>query len=85
MIKKIRLENTRAGHSRFYELWAGEYVNSKTGKIDSTFVGMRYGRIGTVGGTLFKVFVGYHARAEARTFLQSKFNEKLNRGYREVQ
>ena len=77
-----RLEHKRDGHNKFYELWAGAYVNKKTGKTDSAFVGMRYGRIGTEGRTIFKEFKGKTPRADAHVFLDAKVNEKMRKGYK---
>lgn len=82
-MKIYRLEN-RTNHFKFYELWAGAYVDNATGSADKAFVGTRYGRIGTEGQTTLKDFEGPGCKAEAYKFLQSKIREKLSRGYEMV-
>jgi len=81
-MKTYRLENKKEGHNKFYELWAGAYVDNKTGTTKSAFVGMRYGKIGTEGRVIFKEFKGKTPRADANVFLDTKMNEKLGRGYK---
>ncbi|MBA7506098.1 hypothetical protein ES706_04778 [subsurface metagenome] len=81
-MKTYRLEN-RTGHFKFYELWAGAYVDNAT-TADKAFVGTRHGRIGTEGQTTLKDFEGPGCKAEAYKFLQSKIKEKLARGYEMV-
>lgn len=79
-MKTIRLEN-RTGHFKFYELWAGAYVDNETGVANKAFVGCRYGRIGTEGQTALKEFEGATCKVEADKFVQAKIREKLSRGY----
>ena len=83
-MKVIRLVNTKGKHNKFYELWSGAYVNEKTKQVNSAFVGMKYGRIGTYGRVLFKEFAGKNAKANALIFLETKLDEKLGRGYKQV-
>ena len=79
-MQTYRLEN-RTGHSKFYELWSGAYVDNETGKADKAFVGTRWGRIGTEGQTKLIEFEGANCKAEAYSLVQKKIQEKLSRGY----
>jgi predicted DNA-binding WGR domain protein len=77
---KYRLEN-RIGHFKFYEIWAGAYVNNETGVAESAFVGTRWGKIGTEGQTKLIEFEGRNSSADAYSLVQKKLNEKLAKGY----
>jgi predicted DNA-binding WGR domain protein len=79
-MKPYRLEN-RTGHFKFYEIWAGAYVNTETDIADKAFVGTRWGKIGTEGQTKLIEFEGEGCKAKAMLFVQNKIEEKLSRGY----
>ena len=82
-MKTYRLEN-RTGHFKFYEIWAGAYVNTETGVADKGFVGTRWGKIGTEGQTKLIEFEGEDCKAKAYSLVQGKIKEKLSRGYEMV-
>lgn len=84
-MKLIRLENRSPGHSKFYELWAGAYENTVTGKTDKAFVGTRFGKIGTQGQTKMIEFEGEGCKAKAWELVQKKIKEKQAHGYELVE
>lgn len=80
-MKTIRLENRSGNHFKFYELWAGAYVDQETGAVNSAFVGIRYGRIGTEGQTNLIEFEGDDCKTKAYACVQKKIREKQSHGY----
>ena len=77
----IWMENTEGNHYKFYELWAYKYTDNNTGITTKAFVGMKYGKIGTEGRTIFKEFPDVF---DARDFLYRKIEQKRYSGYEVV-
>lgn len=80
----MHLENKQNGHYKFYEIWAGSYLDKQTGKANSAYVGCKFGRIGTLGRVVFRTFTGKYCEGDAYSFFYKKAEEKLREGYEEV-
>ncbi len=72
------LENTNNEHNKFYMISAYAFTDKKTGKDNSIYVSLQWGRIGALGQAQHKEF---KSRGEAIIFTEEKLNEKLGRGY----
>ncbi|MBA7486584.1 hypothetical protein ES707_22145 [subsurface metagenome] len=73
-----RLENTNGNHNKFYQMHGFIYVDKKTGEPTLINLTIHYGRIGTIGRTIFKEFT---SKFDLFEFVKKKLKEKLNRGY----
>ena len=72
------LINTKNGHNKFYTIYLYAFTDKETGKDNSIYVSLQWGKIGTRGQAQHKEF---KSRGEAINFTEDKVGEKLKKGY----